>query len=333
MKFIDEVVIHVEGGKGGDGCISFRREKYIPQGGPNGGDGGDGGNIWIHANKNINTLINYQYKKKFKAQNGENGFNNNKSGKKGSDMILHVPIGTKIIDNETSELIIDLTKKKKILITAGGWHGLGNTRFKSSINRTPRRRTKGKEGEKKIIRLELCLLAEVGTIGFPNAGKSTFVKNISAAKTKIAAYPFTTLYPKLGIVQIKKKKFTIADLPGIIKGASKGIGLGIKFLKHIERCKMLLHIIDIKPQDGSNFIKNIKIITEEIKKHSIKIHKKNIWYIFNKIDILKPKIFKFLKKEILFSFKKKKCYFISAKNNIGIKKLLKDIHIFLNIQK
>ncbi|WP_343189324.1 Obg family GTPase CgtA [Buchnera aphidicola] len=332
MKFIDEVKISLQAGNGGNGCVSFRREKYIPKGGPNGGNGGNGGNIWIIANKNLNTLIDYQYKKIFKAQNGENGKNKNKTGKNGNDIKLIVPIGTKIINSDTFEKIKYLTKhKQKILIAKGGLRGLGNTKFKSSINRSPKKRTLGKQGEKKNIILELILLADIGTLGLPNSGKSTFIKNISAAKTKIGAYPFTTINPILGIVRNKKKKFTIADVPGIIKGASKGIGLGFRFLKHLKKCKMLLHIVDIKKKNILEIKNNILIIKKEINKFKEKINKKNIWIIFNKIDLLNNKELILIKKKIkkILNIKKEKYYFISCITKKGIKKLLKKINIFL----
>ncbi|MDE5285422.1 MAG: Obg family GTPase CgtA, partial [Buchnera aphidicola] len=267
--------MQVIAGNGGNGCISFRKEKYIPKGGPDGGDGGDGGNIWLKADNNLNTLTDLRFKKIFQAQHGKNGSNKNCSGKKGQDITILVPIGTKIINNQTREIIDDLiVHKQKLLVAKGGWHGIGNTRFKSSTNRTPRQNTLGKKGEVRELQLELIVIAEVGTLGMPNSGKSTLVKHISNAKTKISDYPFTTLNPILGSVKIGNKKFIIADIPGLIKGASKGRGLGINFLKHLERCKILLHIIDLVPIDQSNPIDNIIIILNEIKKYSIKLYHK-----------------------------------------------------------
>ncbi|XRY30849.1 MAG: Obg family GTPase CgtA [Buchnera aphidicola (Tetraneura akinire)] len=336
MKFVDEVVIEVTGGNGGNGCISFRREKYIPKGGPDGGDGGNGGNIWIKTTKNINTLVDFRFKKKILANHGENGKSKNCSGKKGSDKTIFVPLGTRIINYDTNEIISDMTKKnKQILIAKGGWHGIGNTRFKSSTNRTPKKCTKGKKGETRKIKLELVLLADVGTLGLPNAGKSSLVRSVSAANPKIDNYPFTTLKPTLGVVKINnQKKFVIADIPGIIKGASNGTGLGLNFLKHLERCKIILHIVDLVPNDFSRPIENIKIIKEEIKKYKKKLFLKTIWLVFNKIDLIHKKKLKNEIEKICKKIKQKdKIYFISTKQKIGIKKLCVDLSNFLNKNK
>ncbi|ACL30189.1 Obg family GTPase CgtA [Buchnera aphidicola str. APS (Acyrthosiphon pisum)] len=332
MKFIDQAIIHVIAGNGGNGCVSFRREKYIPKGGPDGGNGGDGGNIWLEANNNLNTLIDLRFKKKFQAQNGQNGSSRKSSGKKGDDIKIHVPIGTKVINYQTREIIGDLIQhKQKMLIAKGGWHGLGNARFKSSTNRTPRQSTLGSIGEKRDIQLELMLLADVGTLGMPNVGKSTLVTNISGAKTKISDYPFTTLHPVLGSVNIQKnKKFIIADIPGIIKGASYGAGLGIRFLKHLERCKLLLHIIDLVPQNNCHPSDNIKTVLNELKKYSLKLYNKPRWFIFNKIDLLSVEELNQIIKEIIFQFKiHEKYYLISSMKKIGIKKLCSDITKYL----
>uniref|UniRef100_A0A451DFG6 GTPase Obg n=1 Tax=Buchnera aphidicola (Cinara pseudotsugae) TaxID=2518978 RepID=A0A451DFG6_9GAMM len=335
MKFVDSVVIHVSAGNGGHGCTSFRREKFIPKGGPDGGDGGDGGNIWIISDLNMNSLTDYRIKKIFYAENGKNGFKSNSSGKKGQDTCIRVPLGTRITDIETNEIIADIQyKNQKILIAKGGWHGLGNTRFKSSTNRTPRKNTKGSLGENRLISLELMLIADVGTLGFPNSGKSTLTSMISNAKTKIDSYPFTTLHPVLGTVEKKKKKFIIADIPGIIQGASSGIGLGIKFLKHLSRCKLLLHIIDINTIKKKNLNKVRYIILQELKNFNKSLFQIPRWLIFNKIDILKKKkinkIKKYIKRKIHSC---QKCYFISAKDNIGIKNLSKNIIQYLYGQK
>ncbi|ABJ90709.1 Obg family GTPase CgtA [Buchnera aphidicola] len=330
MKFVDSVIINVSAGKGGDGCISFRREKFVPKGGPDGGNGGDGGNIWIVSNTNINTLTDYRIKKIFQSENGKNGLNSNRSGKNGKDIYIPVPLGTRIIDNDTKKIIIEILKiNQKFLVAKGGKRGLGNTNFKSSINQTPRKKTYGTLGENKNILLELILIADIGTLGLPNSGKSTLITSMSNAKTKIDIYPFTTLIPILGTVKAKKKKFIIADIPGIIKNASLGIGLGIKFLKHLSRCKLLLHIIDITINKKK--INKIRyIILKELKNFNKKLFQKTRWLIFNKIDLLKPKkisqIKKYIKKKIE---KNKKYYFISAKKNIGIKKLSKDIIKYL----
>ncbi|XBC39074.1 MAG: Obg family GTPase CgtA [Buchnera aphidicola (Nurudea shiraii)] len=332
MKFLDQVIINVIAGNGGNGCISFRREKYIPKGGPDGGDGGNGGHVWIKSTRNLNTLIDFKYKKYFKANNGENGRNKKKSGKKGKDITIQVPIGTRIINNDTNEIIEDIIDDNKyVLIAKGGWHGLGNTRFKSSTNRTPRKCTSGTKGEERKIKLELILLADVGTLGLPNSGKSTLVSHVSQAKTKIANYPFTTLQPVLGTVKIKKhKKFVIADIPGLITGASKGYGLGIKFLKHLERCHLLLHIIDISIKKKSNILKNIKTILKEIQNYNRFLCKKPTWIVFNKIDLLKKNeinnVVTFVKNNLKNI---QPLYLISSIKNNGIKKMCQDISKFL----
>lgn len=333
MKFLDQAIIHVIAGNGGNGCVSFRREKYIPKGGPDGGDGGNGGNVWLKSVNNINTLIDFKFKKIFSAGNGKNGFSGKCTGKKGVDITIFVPVGTRIIDIKTKEIISDMVKNNQMLLIAkGGWHGLGNTRFKSSINRTPKKRTLGTSGEKREILLELILLADVGTLGLPNAGKSTFVQSISSAKPKIAEYPFTTLTPTLGVVSIKNKKsFVISDLPGLIKNASKGIGLGFLFLKHLERCNLLLHIIDISSYKSANIIENINIIINELKNYNkTELYKKTRWIVFNKIDLLEQKKIKKIVSKVLFSLEnKEKYYVISAMNGIGVKKLCSDISDFL----
>ncbi|VFP83735.1 Obg family GTPase CgtA [Buchnera aphidicola] len=327
MKFVDSAIIHVSAGNGGHGCISFRREKFIPKGGPDGGDGGDGGNIWIISDLNMNSLTDYRIKKTFYAENGKNGSNSNSSGKKGKDIFIRVPLGTRILNINTNTIIADIQKKnQKVLIAKGGWHGLGNSRFKSSTNQTPRKKTEGSRGEYKIILLELILIADIGTLGLPNSGKSTLTSALSNAKPKIDYYPFSTLYPVLGTVKIKKKKFIIADIPGIIKGASSGIGLGIKFLKHLSRCRLLLHIIDVTTINKKNINKVKFIILKELKNFNESLFKIPRWLIFNKIDILtKKKIIKITKYITKKIQNNQKYYFISAKNNIGTKQLSKDI--------
>jgi GTP-binding protein len=336
MKFIDQTVIQVIAGNGGNGCINFRREKYIPKGGPDGGDGGNGGNVWLEANSNLNTLIDLRFKKIFQAQNGQNGLGRKCSGRKGDDIKIQVPIGTKVINYQTREIIGDLIKnKQKILIAKGGWHGLGNTRFKSPTNRTPRKRTLGTMGEKREVQLELILIADVGTLGMPNAGKSTLVKTISGAKTKIADYPFTTLNPVLGSVTTENNnKFIIADIPGIIQGASHGSGLGIRFLKHLERCQLLLHIVDLLPQNNFNVIQNINIVSNELKKYSIELYNKPRWLVLNKTDLLSTKQINEIINQIQCKLNiKGNYYFISSMKKTGIKKLCLDISQYLETQK
>ena len=288
MKFVDEAKIRVEAGNGGHGVVSFRREKYIPKGGPDGGDGGDGGHVILQADENLNTLVDYRFERLHRAQRGENGRGGQCTGKKGEDKILKVPVGTRVIDTDTEEFIGDLTKDKQQLIVAkGGFHGIGNTRYKSSTNRAPRQRSLGSDGQQKNITLELLLLADVGLLGLPNAGKSTFISSVSAAKPKIADYPFTTLIPNLGVVKTAKaQSFVIADIPGLIKGASEGVGLGIHFLKHLERCQFLLHIVDISSNNDQDIIQNITDILSELKNYSTALYEKPRWLILNKIDLL-----------------------------------------------
>lgn len=288
MKFLDEVEILIEAGKGGAGCVSFRREKFIPLGGPNGGDGGDGGSVYLKANSNLNTLIDFHYNRLYKAQRGENGKGSDCAGKKGDDLILEVPVGTEIFDADTLEFIGDLTESGQIeRVAQGGWHGLGNARFKSSTNRSPRQSTPGQAGEVRRLKLSLKLLADVGLLGLPNAGKSSLIRAISAATPKVADYPFTTLKPHLGVVSLEYgRSFVIADIPGLITGAAEGAGLGIRFLKHLERTRLLLHVIDVYPTDGSDPLDHIATIEEELVKYSSELAAKPRWFVLNKIDLL-----------------------------------------------
>jgi GTP-binding protein len=286
MKFVDEVEIKVEAGDGGNGAISFRREKYVPMGGPDGGDGGDGGDVFLEADEGLNTLVDYRFERFHKAQRGQNGMGRKCTGQRGVDCVLPVPIGTRARDLDTNEVIGDLTKHgQRLLVAKGGFHGLGNTRFKSSVNRAPRQKTNGSEGEVRDLQLELLLLADIGMLGLPNAGKSTFIRNVSAAKPKVADYPFTTLVPNLGVVRAGNS-FVIADIPGLIEGASEGAGLGIRFLRHLERCRVLLNLVDILPVDGSNPVDNARIIVNELRQYSEKLVEKPRWLVFNKIDLL-----------------------------------------------
>ncbi|MFY8274346.1 Obg family GTPase CgtA [Pseudoalteromonas sp. SSDWG2] len=288
MKFVDEVEIRAEAGDGGSGVVSFRREKYVPDGGPDGGDGGDGGSVYLEADENLNTLIDYQFERFHRAERGTNGQSRNCTGKKGTDLVLKVPVGTRVTDVDTQESLGDLTKHgQKLIVAKGGFHGLGNTRFKSSTNRAPRQKTLGTPGEVRNLKLELMLLADVGLLGLPNAGKSTFIRSVSAAKPKVADYPFTTLVPNLGVVRpASGQSFVIADIPGLIEGASDGAGLGIRFLKHLERCRVLLHIIDVLPVDGSDPVDNAFAIINELHQYSPKLADKPRWLVFNKIDLL-----------------------------------------------
>ncbi|RUO42937.1 GTPase ObgE [Aliidiomarina taiwanensis] len=288
MKFVDEIDIRVEAGDGGNGCVSFRREKYIPKGGPDGGDGGDGGDVYLIADENLNTLIDYRFERTHRAGRGENGKSRNCTGKRGEDITLSVPVGTRIRDQHTNEVIGDLTKHgEKVMVAKGGFHGLGNTRFKSSTNRAPRQKTDGTPGEHRILLLELMLLADVGLLGMPNAGKSTLIRSISAARPKVADYPFTTLTPNLGVVRVSPhQSFVVADIPGLIEGAAEGTGLGIQFLKHLERCGLLLHLVDVAPFDGTDPAENAQIIIQELEKYSPTLAAKPRWLVLNKTDLL-----------------------------------------------
>lgn len=290
MKFVDEVEIRVEAGDGGNGIVSFRREKYIPKGGPDGGDGGDGGDVYLQADENLNTLIDYRFERFHRAERGKNGQRTNCTGRRGEDLVLKVPVGTRAIDAETLEVLGETTRhEQKLMVAKGGFHGLGNARFKSSTNRAPRQKSNGTPGEIRNLKLELLLLADVGLLGLPNAGKSTFIRSVSAAKPKVADYPFTTLVPNLGVVRLdSQKSFVIADIPGLIEGASDGAGLGIQFLKHLERCRVLLHIIDLMPADQSDPIENAKTIIAELEKYSPELAAKPRWIVFNKVDLLLP---------------------------------------------
>src|SRR5690606_3060902 len=288
MKFVDEATIIVEAGKGGHGCLSFRREKYIPKGGPDGGDGGDGGSVYLEADSALNTLIDYRFQRRHKAPNGEPGSGRNCTGTKGEDLVLPVPVGTTVVDMDTHEVLGDLTKEgQRLKVAQGGFHGLGNTRFKSSVNRAPRQTSKGSEGEARNLRLELKVLADVGMLGLPNAGKSTFIRAVSAAQPKVADYPFTTLVPSLGVVKVQThRSFVIADIPGLIEGASEGAGLGIRFLKHLTRCRVLLHLVDMAPLDGSDPADNALAIVAELEKFSPTLAKRDRWLVLNKVDLL-----------------------------------------------
>jgi GTP-binding protein len=288
MKFVDEAHIRVEAGNGGNGIVSFRREKFIPFGGPDGGDGGDGGSVHLIADSGLNTLVDLRYAPVFRAQHGQNGMGSNCTGRAGEDLFVRVPVGTEIYDEETEEKLGDLVRDQQtVLVAKGGFHGLGNTRFKSSTNRAPRQSKPGMPGERRGLRLELKVLADVGLLGLPNAGKSTFITGVSAARPKVADYPFTTLHPHLGVVSIgMDRNFVVADIPGLIEGAAEGAGLGIQFLKHLSRTRLLLHMVDIAPSDGSDPVVSAQAIIHELEKFSPELAQRERWLVLNKIDLL-----------------------------------------------
>lgn len=290
MKFVDEAEIKVEAGKGGNGCLSFRREKYIEKGGPDGGDGGDGGSVFLQADASLNTLVDFRFQPRYRAQPGQSGQGRNCTGRGGEDLLVKVPVGTSVIDIDTEELIADLeTADQRVMVAKGGFHGLGNTRFKSSTNRAPRQTTEGTAGEMRTLQLQLRLVADVGLLGLPNAGKSTLVRSVSAARPKVADYPFTTLVPNLGVVSVGlERSFVMADIPGLIEGASEGAGLGFRFLKHLSRTRLLLHLIDALPVDGSDPVSNAAAIVEELQNFSPTLAQKERWLVVNKIDLLQP---------------------------------------------
>lgn len=323
MKFIDEATIKIFAGDGGNGVATFRREKYEPMGGPSGGDGGRGGSIIIEADRNINTLVDYRYTRVFRAQRGENGRSAECYGAKGDDMLLRVPVGTVISDKATEQMLVDLSEHgQRAQMASGGKGGLGNVHFKSSLNRAPRQCTKGDPGEEIELYLELKVLADVGLLGMPNAGKSTFIRSVSAAKPKVADYPFTTLHPNLGVVRVDtERSFVIADIPGIIEGAAEGAGLGHQFLRHLQRTSLLLHIVDIAPFDEAvDPVHEAKAIVEELRKYDEALYDKPRWLVLNKIDML-PDPEKVVKQFVKDYGWKGRVFSISAISGLGCKEL------------
>ncbi|MDX1451516.1 MAG: Obg family GTPase CgtA [Oleiphilaceae bacterium] len=335
MKFVDEATISVFAGKGGNGCLSFRREKYIPKGGPDGGDGGDGGSVILQADDAINTLIDFRYQRQYRAKSGESGRGRNCTGAKGEDLILQVPVGTTVVDIDTEEVLGDLTAPGQTLVVAqGGFHGLGNTRFKSSTNRAPRQTTPGSEGEARNLRLELKVLADVGLLGMPNAGKSTLIRAISAAKPKVANYPFTTLVPNLGVVRVQAhRSFVVADIPGLIKGAAEGAGLGIRFLKHLVRTRLLLHVVDMQPYDGVSPAQAVRDIAAELQSFSPTLAGRPRWLVLNKLDLLpeaeRKALCEALVKELDWQGP---VYQVSAMAGEGLDRLCQDIMAWMDAQ-
>jgi len=337
MKFVDEVVVRVEAGDGGNGAIGFRREKYIPLGGPDGGDGGDGGSVYLIAAENVNTLADFRFHTVHRAERGQNGMGRNCTGRKGEDCFVPVPLGTLVSDADTGELIGDLTKVGETLLVAkGGFHGLGNTRFKSSVNRAPQKASKGTQGEHRMLNLELTLIADVGLLGMPNAGKSSLIRAVSSATPKVADYPFTTLHPNLGVVRIdEQRSFVIADIPGVIEGAAEGAGLGLQFLRHLSRTGLLLHIIDVKPYESMDTpVQSAKKIINELKKWSDDLVNKPRWLVLNKIDRLQDEEAEECCRMIIKDLKwKGPVYKISAINGKGTSELMFAIMNFLEEQR
>ncbi|MCP3870974.1 MAG: GTPase ObgE [Gammaproteobacteria bacterium] len=302
MKFVDEAVIRAESGKGGNGCVSFRREKYIPRGGPDGGDGGDGGSVYLVADSGLNTLIDFRHRRIHKAASGEGGRGRNCTGRSAEDLLVKVPVGTRITDLDTGERIGELLAHgDRLLVAQGGFHGIGNARFKSSTNRAPRQSKPGTEGEKRELSLELVLLADVGLLGLPNAGKSSFIRQVSSATPKVADYPFTTLYPNLGVVDAGgERSFVIADIPGLIQGAAEGAGLGVSFLKHLDRTRLLLHLVDILPMEEAHApARAVRMIVSELEKFSQDLGSRERWLVLNKKDLVSGEHFESLQQDLL----------------------------------
>jgi len=324
MKFVDEAIIEVHAGKGGDGVASFRREKFVPRGGPDGGDGGRGGSLYALADRNLNTLIDYRYARIHRARDGENGRGADQYGKSAADIELRVPVGTVVSDLETGEAIADLDRDgTRVLVACGGTGGLGNLHFKSSVNRAPRQFTRGAEGEHRRLKLELKLLADVGLLGMPNAGKSTLIRAISAARPKVADYPFTTLIPSLGVVRVDvNRSFVLADIPGLIEGASEGAGLGLQFLRHLVRTRLLLHLVDVAPLDAGDPVRDARAIVQELRKYDEALYRKPRWLVLNKIDLVPAGERERTITRFLRNYRwKGKCFIISALTGEGCREL------------
>ena len=332
MKFVDEATIEVFAGNGGGGCVSFRREKYIPFGGPDGGDGGDGGSVILLGDASLNTMIDYRYTRKFRAEAGSSGKGRNCTGKAGEDLTLPVPIGTTILDEDTGEVLGDIREAgQELLVAQGGFHGLGNTRFKSSVNRSPRQSSPGSAGENRRLKLELKVLADVGLLGLPNAGKSTLIRAISAATPKVADYPFTTLIPSLGVVKVDSyRSFVVADIPGLIEGASEGAGLGIRFLKHLTRNRILLHLVDIAPLDESDPSEAAVSIVRELERFSPTLASRPRWLILNKVDLIDETLLAERKAAVLSALNwTGPVYEISALSREGTRRLSGDLMTYI----
>ena len=327
MQFIDEATIRVTAGKGGNGCLSFRREKYIPKGGPDGGNGGVGGSVYLVADDSLNTLVDFRYQPSFKAESGLAGSGQNKTGSAGENYLVRVPVGTTVINEETQEILGDLEENKETLLVAkGGSRGLGNAVFRSSTNRTPRKTISGGEGESRQLRLQLKLLADVGLLGLPNAGKSTLISLVSAANPKVADYPFTTLIPSLGVVRVAEEaSFVVADIPGLIEGASKGQGLGTQFLRHLSRTRIILHLVEVLPLDESSPLDSIELIENELAQYSLAMLEREVWIVLTKIDELSQSEIDELMSAFQTRFQGRKVFAISAMADVGLKELNEEV--------
>jgi GTP-binding protein len=337
VKFVDEAEIQVHAGNGGNGCVSFRREKFIPLGGPDGGDGGAGGHVWLVADENLNTLVDFRHQRVFRAQRGQNGMGRQMTGANGEDVTIRVPVGTVVANVDTEETIGDLTAHgQRLCVARGGHGGRGNINFKSSTNRAPRKATPGQPGEERALRLELKLLADVGLLGFPNAGKSTFIRAVSAARPRVADYPFTTLHPNLGVVRIEQdRSFVVADIPGLIEGAAEGAGLGIQFLKHLARTRLLLHVVDMAPIDDSvDPAAQVRAIEKELKKFDPELAQRPRWLILNKSDALPEDEREARAKAIVRKLRWKKPWFVvSAATGAGTREVCFKVMAFLEAQR
>jgi len=345
MKLVDEAEITVTAGNGGNGCVGFRREKFIPLGGPDGGDGGNGGDVWLEADENLNTLVDFRHQRQFKAQRGENGMGSQMYGKGGNDLVVTVPVGTVVTNVDTDEVIGDLTRHgERLLVARGGKGGLGNMHFRSSTNRTPRQSTPGDDGEQRVLKLELKLLADVGLLGFPNAGKSTFIRAVSAATPKVADYPFTTLYPNLGVVSTEAhRSFVIADIPGLIEGAADGAGLGAQFLRHLQRTRLLLHLVDISSLaeghegggvEGASPAEQVRAIEHELGKHDPELLAKPRWLVLNKSDVFFEDEGRAAAQAIIDELGwQGPWYLVSAIAREGTRAVMLDVQAFLDRQK
>ena len=329
MKFIDEATITVKAGDGGNGCVSFRREKFIPFGGPDGGDGGDGGSVWLVGDEGLNTLADFRYQRRFDAQRGQNGMGRNRTGASGEDLEVSVPVGTQVRDADTGEILGDITRGgQRLLVAQGGFHGLGNTRYKSSTNQAPRQSKPGTPGEQRRLSLELMVLADVGLLGLPNAGKSTLLARASAARPKIADYPFTTLIPQLGVVRIgPTQSFVMADIPGLIEGAAEGAGLGTRFLRHLARTRLLLHVVDVCPPDPeADPLEDMQTALTELARHSDELAARPRWIVLNKKELLDPEALDALVGRVREAFGAERPVFtISAATGNGVDELLQAV--------